>query len=231
MELFNSNEVYGVMFGDKHSYDDWGVYLVNNTAELPVPRRVKVDVPFRNGSLDVTSAISNKIFYENRNLSFEFLVGDNDRPWPVLISEMSRDVHGQSLRIITDMDPEWYWDAYNCLVETPTRNEDLYTVTITCECYPYKKQITPTVYTITVGSTGRIINCPNDRLEVIPTINTNTSVQITYVSDSGEQKTETLTAGDNTLNDLVFKTGDNRLSFTRVSSDATVRITYRQGAL
>lgn len=231
MEIFNRNEVYGVTFGNKHSYDDWGIYLADNTKDLPAPRRVTVDVPFRNGILDVTSALSNRIFYENRQLSFDFIVADNDRPWPVLLSEITGDIHGQSLDVITDMDPDWYWHAYNCTLEPPDRNDDLYMLTITCDCYPYKMEVNPTEYKISVDSSGRTIMCPNNRMEVSPTIHTTADVRLTYTNEYGTSKTVTLDTGNNVVDDLLFFQGYNRLDFARVNSNATVTITYRQGAL
>lgn len=231
MEIFNRNEVYGVTFGDKHSYDDWGIYLADNKKDFPAPRRVTVDVPFRNGLLDVTSSLSRRVFYESRQLSFDFIVANNDRPWSVLQSEISGDIHGQSLHIVTDMDPDWYWLAYNCILETPDREDDLYKFTITCECYPYKMQIRPTEYEISVGSDGRSIICPNNRMEVIPTINTTANVRVAYTNEYGESKIALLDEGDNVIDDLLLFQGDNRLDFTRVDNDATVTITYRQGAL
>jgi len=226
----------GVTFGDKHSFDDWHVYLDGFEVEYPTPRRITVDVPLRNGVLDVTSALTgDRIYYENRKIKIDFKVIDNPLPWQELYSKIANYLHGKPMRIIYDMDPYYYWDAYSCILSTPSADEDVGSFSIECDCYPYKKEVLEktTGMTMTNVSPGssQSLTIKNNGDDVVPTIWVSVPMTMKF-----RNKTYSLPQGYTTLQSVRMLSGDNKFLFTKPNdgtsaSTVSVQIIYRLGEL
>ena len=223
--------MYGVTFGNKHSYNDWGIYWNGYSEDSPEPQRVLVEVPYRNGLLDVTRALTDKIFYKSRKVSFDFIVFENDRTWPEVRAMIQGAIHGQSLHVILDTDPDYYWDAYNCTISTPSPDGEMLNFSIECECFPYKLKNTITTRTITVTGAEQTLNCVSSRMEVNPTFVTNQEVQVIFVNSDGTRVTIAMSAGTHTYDDIEFREGNNVLTFNKLSNNATVEVLYQEGEL
>lgn len=103
---------YGVQFGDFHSYKDWGLYL-NEPPEIspPEPQTYYVDVPGRNGALDLTETLTGGVAYNDRTIGFKFLTVRPRSEWPALYHEILNDIHGKSMQIVLDEDPDYYYEG------------------------------------------------------------------------------------------------------------------------
>ena len=51
----------GVTFGDKHSFDDFGIYLTSKTINPPEPQTNTISVPLRDGSIDLTESLTKRL--------------------------------------------------------------------------------------------------------------------------------------------------------------------------
>ena len=223
--------MYGVTFGDKHSYNDWGVYWNGYSEDSPEPQRLLFEVPYRNGLLDATAALTNKIFYKARKLTFDFIVYDNDRSWPEVRAMILGDIHGRSFHVILDTDPEWYWDVYNCTISTPNADGEFLRFSVECNCFPYKMKNTLTNREIVVNSTGMTLTCPNSRMEVNPTFTTDHDVQVLFENADGTSVTIVMNTGTHTYDNIEFIKGNNVLTFNKLTDNATVQVSYREGEL
>lgn len=223
-------DVYGVQFGDKHSWTDWGIYLSEHTPGMPAPRKAFIDIPFRNGLLDATKAVSNRTFFETRNITYTFLV-DYGVYLPDLTAMIVGHVHGKAMKIITDMDPDYYWDAYTCTVSDPSVDEGIASISIECQCYPFKIRNFETTYKASVTGSNVVMKCENSRMEVLPTITASSGVKLDYTNSFGKAKSVNLSAGSNTVDDLVFMEGVNTLTFSKITNDSNVVVSYREGVL
>lgn len=218
----------GVTFGDQHSYDDWHVYVNGFHVEYPTPRRLSVNVALRNGMLDVTNALTDgKIYYENRKITVDFVVIDNPLSWQTLYSKIARAVHGKSLRIIYDMDPYFYWEADNCIIVSPTQQEDVGSFSIECDCKPYKHELDDMKIVRTLWGEGITIDAVNLREEVVPTINVTAPAALEF-----NDNWYSLDVGDNWYETVELKEGSNILKIYNRGTDInTITITYRRGDL
>ena len=223
--------MYGVTFGDKHSFNDWGIYWNGCSKDSPEPQRLLFEVPYRNGLLDATRGLTDKIFFKPRNITFDFIVYDNDLSWAEVRAMILGDIHGRSLHIVTDTDPDWYWDAYNCVIGTPSSEEEFLKFSIECECFPYKLKNELTEKQITVTGTGQTLVCPNSRMEVNPTFITNQEVQVQFTDIHGTQTSITVPVGRHIYDNIEFTEGDNVLTFNKIETDTPVIVTYREGEL
>lgn len=226
--------MYGVTFGDKHSFNDWGIYWNGSSKDSPEPQRLLFEVPYRNGVLDATRGLTDKIFYKTRKITFDFIVYENDLSWAEVQAMVLGDVHGRSLHVITDTDPDWYWDAYNCVVSTPSPEEEFLKFSIECECFPYKLKTTLTEKQIVVTGTGQTLICQNSRMEVNPTFVTDQDVQVLFTDSHGSQISIAMSAGRHTYDNIEFIRGNNVLTFNKLKEGidaATVTVSYREGEL
>ena len=60
---------YGVIFGDNHSYRDWG--LVTKTRPVigsPEPKTIYIDIPEADGQLDLTESLTGEVKFKNRQM-------------------------------------------------------------------------------------------------------------------------------------------------------------------
>lgn len=102
--------VRGVLFGEKHSFRDWGLILAARPEiSLPEVRTVYVDVPGSDGSIDLTETLTGEVTYKRRNVKFEFSVIEKREKWHELYTEIADYLHGQNMHVILDEDNKWYY--------------------------------------------------------------------------------------------------------------------------
>ena len=104
---------HSVTFGDKHSWRDFHLVPTSRPVISPPTFREKyVDIPGRNGAIDLASAISGRPVYANRSGSIEFLVDLEQWPsWSVAYSTIATHLHGQVMHMTLDDDPEFYYEG------------------------------------------------------------------------------------------------------------------------
>lgn len=132
--------MYGVKFGDKHSFRDFGLYPKSKMIVAPPEvREVYVEVAGADGDLDITEALTGRANYESREGKFEFTVIDRSK-WDYTYSLIMNTLHGHKMRVVLDEDPYYY---YNGRVKVDSFKTSKHTATITVEGYfdPYKKSL------------------------------------------------------------------------------------------
>ena len=102
--------MHGVIFGDKHSYRDLGLLTKSRpNISPPKPKLKLIDVPGTDTVIDLTEKLTGKVHYEMRTIKFEFIVMEDRARWPSLYSEILNHLHGRSVRIIMDDDPNYFY--------------------------------------------------------------------------------------------------------------------------
>ena len=100
----------GVIMGDKHTYRDWGLMLKSRPdISPPKPKLKLIDVPGSDRVIDLTQSLTGQVHYEQRTISFEFITMARRERWPAMHSDILKTLHGQSVRIIMDDDPNFYY--------------------------------------------------------------------------------------------------------------------------
>ena len=105
--------MYGVTIGDKHSYKDFGLILSSQAIAPPEPRIKLVDVPMRDGSVDLTEAVSDTVRYQDRKITLTFSVIDARNTWVDKISKIQNYLHGQRMKIVFDEDTSFYYIGHS----------------------------------------------------------------------------------------------------------------------
>lgn len=229
----------GVMIGNKHSFKDWGLILSSKVISPPKPQLNSVSVPLRDGSIDLTEAVTDEVKYEDRTITLTFSVIDAMETWPTKISEIGNYLHGERLKIIFDEDCAFYYIG-RVYVNEFKSNRSIGTLVIEGTVEPFKYDvlssavdwlwdtfdfeqgiINETGQLIVNGQTTITLICRKKRM--FPTFIASAAMQVTF-----EGETYSLKAGEQKVYDIFFVEGENALTFT---GNGTISIDYIGGSL
>lgn len=250
--MSNVNLFNGVKFtvegtaNEYHSYDDWGLY-VTNTDCIGEPKQYTnyIEIPGRNGKIDLSEAISGRQIYTSREIKIN-LAGTRYRiNWDGVISSFRNHINGKVCRIQFDNDPGYFWrgrvcikDFTSCLdlgkfvVDIPEADPYKYDVNSSAEPWlwdPFNFEtgvITQTGSEVITGSGsvtinhGHMLTCP----QIVVSDLLSATFTVTY-----DGTTYPLAVGTNVIPSiLVGGENDVTLAFT---GSATVQVVYRGGSL
>lgn len=238
MSSEQAKKYHSITIGDKNTWDDW--HLVPTSRPLVPPPNVNtsyVTVPGSSGSLDLTEALTGYPTYANRTGSWEFLVLNGYGEWYARYSDIMSYLHGKRFRAILDDDPNYYYEG-RFSVASWASNKDWSRITISYNVGPYKIEVhgidenwlwdpfnfeTDMVHAysdIEVSDSTDVV-VYNDVMRVRPTIICSNAMSVAFLG-----KTYQLSAGDNSVREIVFSEGQNTLTF---SGSGTVTIQMHGG--
>lgn len=128
----------GVNFGGKHSYFDWGLLLREHpVVSPPVPKTKLVEVPGSDDPIDITEVLTGKVHYEAREIVCKFTMKAARERWPSLYSEILGHLHGKTMEITLDHDPDYTWKGRTEISEW-NPGQVVANLTIKATVNPYK---------------------------------------------------------------------------------------------
>ena len=229
----------GVKFGEFHSKDTYGMDFLSYKISAPVPKTNVIDVPLKDGVIDLTSALTGDVKYENRTITILLEVRDRRDMWPAKLTKIRSDLHGRVKNIIFDDDLAFYYTGRISVGEIQS-NGSTGTLTITVDAEPFKYDITPSDIDwewdpfdlvngiineageiVVSGTTVFMLICRQKR--TFPTFTASTDMTVEF-----EGETYSLPAGSNKIYDIFLCEGENVLTF---KGNGTVSIKYIGGSL
>ena len=136
----------GVTFDGKHSYTDYGLWLMSRP-ELGSPEaKVSiVDIPGADGNIDLTEANTGEVKYNNRTLVFNFGAMVDTADQESFRATIMNALHGKRIsQIILDEDTNWYWTGRASVEFSDVQSWRL-RCTVTVDATPYAMKTTETV--------------------------------------------------------------------------------------
>lgn len=233
-------EVDGVKY---HTLNDWGFALGNNNyISDPELETFYVNVPYRDGVVDLSTALSKRRVFKKRELSFS-LGGIRPRMnWDAEISDIRNKIHGKECKITLDNDRDHYWVGRVYVVDFDRTNQ-LGTFKLTVpQAEPYKYNV-DTIgqpwewdpFNFETGIThdeGEIeidgivtVTIPSGLMPVVPTFVVRDATELTVTKNG---KTYTLKNGSNRFPSLIVNDEECNLTY---EGTGKVVITYRDGSL
>lgn len=216
----------GIKIGNFHSEQDLKMYMTDFSVSPPEVRTAYVDVPFRDGLLDFTTALTGGITrYQNRTVTASFVTRDTaENGWRERYHTCINALHGRKEKLIFDYDPDYYY--LGRIACDASKNDQLIgAVTLTADCDPYKYKLNPTVCEYDVSGT-LTITLQNEMRPSTPTITTDAEMQLVWGA-SGENSL-TLDAGTHRYTGLLLLEGDNEFT---VNGTGHIKFEYQEGAL
>lgn len=212
----------GVKFDDKHSYIHWGLMLKSRPViSPPTPKTKYVDVPGADGAIDMTDALTGYTQYQNRKISFEFILMAGRENWPAIYSDIMDTLHGRKVKITFDDDPDYYytgrvtvgkWDAAKVTA----------IITMSAEVEPFKTETLRKTKNCTMTSSGASVTIQGTKKPVVPDITvSNGGAKVSF-----RGTTYPLTSGVNRIPGIVIREGNNVLTFM---GSGTAVLSYEGG--
>lgn len=231
--------IYGVKIGEKHSIDDWGLWLTKKSISPPEVQTNYIEVPQRDGKIDLSESLTGLVKYYNRTIELELKFKDEIGNYSTRFSEIQNYCHGKRMQIIFDDDLDnFYIGRIN--VERNEVAEKIGVIVIKAECEPYKYDITSSdemwlwdPFDFEDGVINEFIDVPVSGTETVvllakrqvtyPTISVNTPMTVEF-----DGNVYNLKVGENKMYDILLPEGENTLIFRGYG---TVTIRYRGGSL
>lgn len=208
----------GIQFGNYHSWKDFSLILNSKSIGSAEPKTASVEIPGTDGEKDLTEYFG-ETKYKNRKLSFDFTTIIPKNEFLDLFSTIQNALQGQKIRIIIDDDPDFYYVG-RCTVSPWKANKNIGTITVDCDCEPWKYRHRITVRKIPSGEYTTILS--NMRKSVVPTFITNGASQITF-----NGTTYNVGIGSYKIPEIVLREGNNLISF----NGAEMNVEYQEGGL
>lgn len=109
---------HSIIFGSKDTWVDWCLFPSSRPVfNPPLPKTTFVDLPGADGQLDLTTALTGDVAYNDRTGSLEFIVDNgqlsdyNPKTWAKLYSEIMDYLHGKLLKATLEDDPLYYYEG------------------------------------------------------------------------------------------------------------------------
>ena len=125
---------------DFHTRRDMEITMTKKVINLPDAKVNVIDVPGRDGSLDLTAAIG-RTRYKNRTLVFNFVYADaKSMAAERMLQKLGSYIQGKKMNIVEDDDPTHYYIG-RCSISSISTEPYVTKFHITCDCEPYRYDI------------------------------------------------------------------------------------------
>lgn len=216
-----------IIFGTYDTAADGLLTLAGWELSAPVYQSNMVEVPGRDGSLDLSTALTDgEPRYQSRTLTATFETSEGTRlERKARFDTMVNWLDGWRMNIqLPDDDSHYITGRVSVAVEYNDLAHGAVTVTAVCDPWRYSND--ETVITLAAGSEAQTASLVNaGRKSQAPELTVVSDSQVTLVYDS---YTWALSSGAYILPDLILQQGNNALTY---SGEGTVEIRYREAVL
>ena len=212
----------GVYFGNIHSFYDLNLILAPFTPAPAEPKVNFLEIPGRDGLLDLTEA-NGEVKFNSRDFVFIFSVASGDTlTFDERLSAVSSALKGLRCRITLDRDPDYYWVG-RCVLSEYDQDKNIGQIEVTATVDPYKLKQNVTEVTVTLSAEEQIVVLANGRMTVVPTIECTGPCTVTF-----GDAVYTLEAGTHKIPATRLVEGGNVL---KLSGTGEITFTYQEGEL
>nr|DAI03016.1 MAG TPA: distal tail protein [Caudoviricetes sp.] len=127
----------GITFGDKHTFDDWGLCLVEDPfVDAADPNLNLLEIDGGNGYINLTEVMTGEPTYQSRKKTWKFKTDARRDDWTGIMRDIAKSVHGQYLEIRLDEQPNGYYEGV-CYVDSHTVKDKVLYLNISATLQPF----------------------------------------------------------------------------------------------
>lgn len=183
------------------------VLLDGYTLSPPEPKTTTVEIPGRDGVLDLTESLIGDVTYSNRSMTFTFLIVDLEQ-FEVVKTQVSNALHGRKFNFEMTMDPGYTYTGrfkVTSYTHTATWNHGICGfIEVEIDAEPYKLK---SHYVYNLNATGgAMFNLESGRKKVHPIVEISAPARIRF-----KNVVYRIGAGRFQLNDILFEEGINEI--------------------
>ena len=230
----------GVRFGDKHSYNDFGLLLQSRVdVGTPAVKANTVDIQGGDGVIDLSDVLTGYAFFENRTITCTFTVMDARNKWSAIYSKLLNYFHGEKMKVVIDDDRSFYYFGRVSVNEWKS-DKATATIVVEIDAEPYKYDVQASDGTWEwdsfdfengiINELGNIaingtetVSIIGRRKRFVPVITSTANMTVAFNGN-----TYNIEKGNNKIFDIEIIEGENLLTFT---GTGTVSISYIGGEL
>lgn len=137
-------ELHSLTINDEiDTWDDWKIVCTKRPVfNEPEVRTEYMDIPGRDGQLDMTEALTGYPLFENRTGSLEFFLYDDSTSALTKLNVIRNYLHGKRHKIILNDEPEYYYAGRLMIHESHPTTEGEYAVfELEYNLEPYKYEL------------------------------------------------------------------------------------------
>lgn len=181
------------------------VLLDGYTLSPPEPKTTTVEIPGRDGVLDLTESLIGDVTYNNRSMTFTFLIVDLEQ-FEVIKTQVSNALHGRKFNFEMSMDPGYTYTGrfkITSYTHMATWNHGICGyIEVEIDAEPYKLK---SHYVYNLNATGgAMFQLPSGRKKVHPIVELTSPARIRF-----KNVVYRIGAGRFQLNDVLFEEGLN----------------------
>lgn len=247
VDLFNGVQISVEGTADTfHTFVDWGLY-VTNTDCIGAPKQYTkyIEVPGRNGLLDLSETIAGRQVYTSREIKIKLAGAKDKTTWNAAMSAFRNRINGKICHFTFDDDIAHYWrgrvvikdfssvlDLGTLIIDIPSADPYKYAIASSVEPWlwdPFNFETDYITYigAITVNGTASV-TIPHGHMATCPSLVVSDKTSSTFTVEA-DSVTYTLTTGTNKIPSIMVG-GDTDVELT-FSGNAKVQIVYRSGSL
>lgn len=204
-----------------HTGDDMDLVQEKKEIGKPTPQSFTVQVPGRNGLLNLTKGLTGKVTYYNRSLSFQYF-GTGDRERLLYLDAYMSRFHGETIRIVDDDYPNHYYEGEASVETTFAPSGNYITIKLTVDAQPFRLKLEPTIYSRSVSGIADI-RLYNESIPAIPEITLSSEMTVKFGAVG-----YTLEAGTYSIESFELQRGVNDFV---VSGEGFITFKYQEGAI
>ena len=183
------------------------VLLDGYTLSPPEPKTTTVEIPGRDGVLDLTESLIGDVSYDNRSMSFTFLIVDLEQ-FEVVKTQVSNALHGRKFNFEMTMDPGYTYTGrfkIKSYTHTATWSHGICGyIEVEIDAEPYKLK---SHYVYNLNATGgAMFQLESGRKKVHPIVEISAPARIRF-----KDVVYRIGAGRFQLNDILFEEGINEI--------------------
>lgn len=209
-----------VTFNGTNVYTAHKIMLEEFHIGYPDPKLIKVDIPGRDGDLDMSEALTGYVNYHNREINLKLGITGTEAECVTKQHYLIQLVSGLEVKVRFSHLKGYF--IGRCQSIQSSRQHRHYSVELVFDCQPFRLEESEIVHTLTLSATEQTLTCVNDGVPITPTIYTSGSTTLKF-----KNKTYSVQSGTHRLG-FIFGKGANII---KAKGTGTLTVRYRKGVL